>query len=64
MKKTELIDRLRDYFNLNHEQATDEEILIASKGTIARASIELNMAYSEFWSEVKKALKGYITKKH
>jgi hypothetical protein len=43
----ELIDRLRIKLNLSEYQASDEEILKASKGSFLRAVIELKMAWEK-----------------
>lgn len=52
-EETELIARLRGILNLNEDLATDKEILAATKGTLFQEKIELGMAMSKLWKEIR-----------
>lgn len=44
MPNKQLIQRLREAFNLPESMVSDEKLLVATKDTMTRAGIELNMA--------------------
>ena len=44
MPNKQLIQRLREAFNLPESMVSDERVLVATKDTLIRAGVELNMA--------------------
>ena len=44
MPNKQLIQRLREAFNLPESMVSDEKLLVATKDTLTRAGIELDMA--------------------
>lgn len=48
-----LISRLRSSLKLTEDQASDEQILKCSEGTLFRSSIEINMAVENFFKSLR-----------
>jgi hypothetical protein len=44
MPNKQLIQRLREAFNLPESMVSDEKVLVATKDTLIRAGVEFNMA--------------------
>lgn len=54
MPNKQLIQRLREAFNLPESMVSDEKILISTKDTLTRAGIEFNMAGEVLIDALKK----------
>ncbi len=52
----QLIQRLREAFNLPESMVSDEKVLVATKDTLTRHGIELNMACKDFAGALKREL--------
>ena len=54
MPNKQLIQRLREAFNLPEGMVSDEKVLVATKDTLIRAGVELNMAGEALVDALKK----------
>ena len=56
MPNKELIQRLREAFNLPESMVSDEKVLVSTRDTMKRHGIELNMACENFAGALKEEL--------
>ncbi|MCK5316872.1 MAG: hypothetical protein KAJ55_03105 [Anaerolineales bacterium] len=56
MPNKQLIQRLREAFNLSESMVSDEKVLISTRDTMIRHGIELNMACEGFADVLKREL--------
>lgn len=56
MPNKQLIQRLREAFNLPEDMVSDEKVLVSTKDTMTRHGIELNMACHDFANALKREL--------
>ncbi len=56
MPNKQLIQRLREAFNLPESMVSDEKVLVATKDTMKRHGIELNMACQGFAGALKREM--------
>ena len=57
MPNKQLIQRLREAFNLPESMVSDEKVLVATKDTLIRAGIEFNMSWEVVVDDLIDALK-------
>ena len=57
--KKELIRRLREYYELDENQSSDENLLATSKGAYARCQIELRMEIENCISTINCEIKKW-----
>lgn len=57
MPNKQLIQRLREAFNLPESMVSDEKLLVATKDTLIRAGVEFNMAFEDLGDSLIDALK-------
>ncbi len=62
MPNKQLIQRLREAFNLPESMVSDEKVIVATKDTLIRAGVEFNMAAKPLIEALKEELRRIAAK--
>ena len=62
MSNKQLIQRLREAFNLPESMVSDEKVLVSTRDTMARHGIEEGMAFSDLADALKRELRKVAVK--
>ena len=62
MPNKQLIQRLREAFNLPESMVSDEKVLVSTKDTFTRHGIEAGMAFGDLADALKKEFRKAVAK--